>query len=200
MNSESASTHRGQYLVTSCILGVLAAFAASVAVAAAPAADPALASWQRHNVLVEFHNLPKRYSCDDLWYKFHDVLLHLGASPNMNILAYRCEKGLGAQARSPRVRAEFYAPAVVSNPTAPEMRVDARKIRIVPGEPSSIDSSDCALLRQMLSALPGKVLSYRLACRAPLPAHTPFSVTVQSLLPADGRPLQASSEASGARD
>jgi hypothetical protein len=52
--------------------------------------------------LVDLHDLPQRYSCDDLWYKFRDVLLAMGGRPDIKILVYRCERGLpDGQARSP---------------------------------------------------------------------------------------------------
>jgi hypothetical protein len=187
MNQAKVTKRGGQILAAACCLVLV-----WPAGGAATAGSAQAATWQRHNVLLELHDLPKRYSCNDLWYKFRDVLLRLGARPNMDILPYRCERGRGRSAFSPRVRLEFYAPRRL--PAAPaggaSLRVRAQDIRIAPGEPASIDASDCTLLRQMKAALPGRILQFHLACRAPSVSKPPFSITVQALIPVP-QPLQA---------
>lgn len=161
---------------------------------AAPTVDTRPADWQRHNTLVEFRNLPKRYSCNELWYKFRDVLWRLGASADIDILPYRCEQALGDRARSPRVRVEYYVPAGRTGAAAQSAHLEARpeEIRIAPGDPASIDSSDCALLRQMKAALPGKVVRFDLACSAPPATSQRFSIVVQTLMRVEEPSTQAS--------
>jgi hypothetical protein len=151
------------------------------------------AGWQRHNLLIEFHALPKRYSCNDLWYKTRDVLLRLGADTRMDILPYRCERALGPQARSPRVRLEFYLPAVRSGAQASAADFKARieDVRIAPGEPASINNEDCALLRQMKASLPGRIVRFHLNCLAPPRGDPPFSVTYQALRRIDNPAVHA---------
>jgi len=141
--------------------------------------------WQRRDVLVDLRNLPKRYSCDDLWYKFRDVLLRLGAGPRMEILPYRCARSAGPAARSPSVRLEFYVPRPLGRTAASgaDLNVVARDVEIAPGEPQTLDASDCALVRQMRPALPGQIVAYRLPCRAPANSAPSFSLTVRALLP-----------------
>src|SRR4029077_17592497 len=63
---------------------------------------PQPGAWIPFDLVVNLQDLPKSYSCDELWYKFRDVLLAIGARP-ANIIAFRCEKALGARARSPQV-------------------------------------------------------------------------------------------------
>jgi len=145
-------------------------------------------------VIVRLQDLPKRYSCDDLWYKFHDVLLALGARADMRILAYRCEKSLTPeQARAPSVELNFYLPQALPGTERQWANVSAVQ-RIVelqpgkPGKPGKIDAADCELLRQIKSGLlpliPVKVRDYRLACAAPFEGKPPFDLTVQALEPA----------------
>ena len=94
-----------QVLVLSCSLVLLAA---SV-VARARSNDAARpAEWVRHNLIVKLHDLPKRYSCNDLWYRFRDILLDIGARP-MCFHAGICDYGaVATEASSVRVpRNEF---------------------------------------------------------------------------------------------
>jgi hypothetical protein len=184
MNTGSATKRGRQILITSGCLLLLAA--------SANAAPPAVgsrwpATWQRRALIIDLRNLPKRYSCDDLWYKFRDVLERLGASSRMDILPDRCQPSLGAAARSPRVRLEYFVPRKLARNNARNADLSAvvRDVRIEPGQPSSIDASDCALVRQMRPALPGEILEYRLPCRGPGSASPAFSLTVRTLIRQD---------------
>jgi hypothetical protein len=186
MNNGSATKRWGRILATSCCPLLLAA--------SANATPPELgtqwaALWQRRDVLVDLRNLPKRYSCDDLRDKFRDVLLRLGAGPRMVIAPHRCARAAGPAARSPSVRLEFDVPRPLARGAArgTERNVVARNVQIAPGEPHSIDASDCALVRQMRPALPGHIVEYRLPCRAPTRATPVFSITVRALIPQQAR-------------
>lgn len=153
-----------------------------------PAREPAV--WIQHDIVVHLEDLPRRYSCDDLWYKFRDVLLALGARQNMRILAYRCESALGAIARSPSVHLQFELPQAVQGGDVrwADMQANPRTVRLGPGSPASLDASDCELLRQiksgLLPALSDHVVAYHLACQAAPAARHPFSLSVQALVPA----------------
>ncbi|HUI58995.1 MAG TPA: hypothetical protein VLX90_02160 [Steroidobacteraceae bacterium] len=166
--------------------------AAAVGYSATPdhgIADAQRSVWSPHVLLVELHNLPRRYSCDELWYKFRDVLRALGARSDMNILPYRCERVAGAAAYSPKVQLEFFLPTEVSGAQArwATLRSQARDVTLEPGKPAHIDVHDCALLDQMrstlLPALGDRVTTFHLACQAPPSGTPPFALTVQALLP-----------------
>ncbi|HEY6927353.1 MAG TPA: hypothetical protein VI653_28015 [Steroidobacteraceae bacterium] len=179
-----------------CVLLVLALFASPViCAAAAKPGQPAV--WTERDLIVGFDHLPETYSCDDLWYKFHDVLLAIGARPDMRILAYQCGKGVGQLARSPQVHLHFFIPQAVRGPATrwADINVEPRTVRLLPGHPASIKASDCELLRQMkdglLAALPTKVLQFNLACEAPA-TPWPFSVSVEALKPVPGQARVAS--------
>jgi hypothetical protein len=151
-------------------------------VAAEPSSEPAI--WTQYDMLVDLHQLPKRYSCDALWYRFHDVLWSIGAREIKEILPYQCGSAAGELALSPRVHLRFSLPSVVRSDQA-VLRVASTTIRLEPGEPRSLDASDCALLSQMkdtlFAALPVRVVSSSLECTAT--NHSQFSVSVQALTP-----------------
>ena len=148
------------------------------------------ATWRPYDLIVDLHNLPQRYSCDDLWYRFRDVLLAIGARPDVKILAYRCERSLAdGNARSPRVHLQFFMPELLAASQAKwaELEATPTTVRLAPGNPASLLSTDCELLRQMkdglLASVSQRLVSFNLACAAPQSIRAPFSVTVQALTP-----------------
>ncbi len=193
-------------LVASSMVIAAAAPAASAAQPSPPAATAGLgtpqtgrsrapaplpAAWIRHDVIVALNHLPKRYSCDDLWYRFRDVLLAIGARADYQILPYRCEKSLGPRGRSPQVQLTFWLPEVLSGAQQKwaDLSVVRTTVDLQPGQPSTLDASDCELLRQikaaLLPTLPVKVMSYRLACEKPRARHPSFQLSLSALLPAN---------------
>ena len=174
---------------------VLAILAVSVLTWSAQAASPPQpghpATWRPYDLIVDLHDLPQRYSCDDLWYKFHDVLLAIGARPDLEIVTYRCERSQSeSNARSPRAQLHFALPELLSPAQSrwSELQVSTTTVRLAPGHPKSLQSTDCELLQQMkdrlLASLSQRIVSFDLACAAPHPARWPFNVTVQTLTPA----------------
>ncbi len=182
----------------SCLLVCAAAIPAAQG---APAGQPAV--WVPHDMIVDLTNLPRRYSCDDLWYKFRDVLLELGARPDMRILAYRCEAALGPRARSPSVHLRFDLPSPVDRAQArwADVTVTSTTVRIAPGHPASIDGRDCTLLKQMksglLDPLAVKVTTFDLACAAPQRQSPRFGISAQALTPIDTGHRQAAAPTRG---
>jgi len=170
------------------VLLVLTTLAAQAA--PTPLGQPAV--WTPHDLIVGFEHLPKIYSCDDLWYKFRDVLHALGARPDVRILTYQCGKNLGQEAYSPQVQLHFSIPQVVGHAEArwADLHVTAKTVHLGPGHPASITDSDCELLEQMkddlLAALPDRVLNFNLACEAPA-TRWPFGVSVQTFTPVGGQ-------------
>jgi hypothetical protein len=171
-------------------LGSTAALVLIAALTAASAAEtPQAAGWSPHALIVDLRNLPKRYACDELWYKFKDVLLAIGARPDLKILPYRCERRVGAIAYSPKVQLEFSMPHMLSGKQErwAQMRVLTKSVRLEPGAPSHIDDSDCVLLNQiretLLRSIGTTVTDFRLACHAPPASKPPFDLTVKALVP-----------------
>jgi hypothetical protein len=147
------------------------------------------AAWVVHDLSIDLHYLPRRYSCDDLWYKFHDVLLVLGARPDLKILTARCERG----SRSPSVRLQFSTPEFVKRTSTRGIGIDAAAatIRLEPGHPASLNDADCELMRQikdrLLAPVLQRIVSFNLACSAPPSRGGRFNVSVQALKPVNSR-------------
>jgi hypothetical protein len=156
---------------------------------AAPSQTPEPAVWVSHALIVDLHDLHRRYSCDDLWYKFRAVLLTLGARPDMSIAAYRCERKLSAATYSPQVELRFWTPRQVDAKDArwADLRAVPTSIRLEPGAPARLDVDDCALLDQIKSTLlpylGDAVGEFSLACQAPRSSNPHFGVTVTALIP-----------------
>jgi hypothetical protein len=147
--------------------------------ARATEAESAPAVWFPYDILVDLQNLPRHYTCDDLESKFRGVLLSIGARPDMTIVPYQCHS------YSPRIHVLFSLPKTVRGYA--ELTAVDESVRLAPGQPASLSSSDCALVRQMkdtlLADLPIRVISYRFTCITPLSHYSPFQLTVQALAP-----------------
>lgn len=182
--------HKFRLLVLGCVVSVPATMA-SAADGAAPGSSGQAANWAPHDLIVNFHHLPKLYSCDALWYKFRDVLRALGARPDPSIVTFQCGPQIGSLARSPQVHLYFSLPQPVGDDTHwADIEASLRTVRLEPGHPAALDASDCVLLRQMkdrlLAALPARVISFKLACEAPA-GRSPFNVSVETLTPLEDR-------------
>lgn len=171
----------------SCGVCCAALLAAASGHAATGVAQPA--RWRPYALIVDLSDLPKDYSCDDLWYKFRDVLKSLGANPQMTITPYRCGHVKGEPTRSPRVELFFKLPEPVTANEASwhDLYASSAKVNLEPGMPRSFTASDCELMRQikdvLLPALPARVIAYRLPCEAPSRHGPDFRLTVQTLRP-----------------
>ncbi len=151
---------------------------------AAPAATPAppgtAAMWVPHAIIVDL-DLPKRYSCDDLWYRFRAVLLSIGAAPDPKIVPYQCN------GQSPRVQLQFSLPEAVDGAQArvADLRALNDTITLEPGHPAPLDAADCELVRQikdeLFTELPVRVLSSELSCAGAPAGHSRFRLSVKAL-------------------
>ena len=141
------------------------------------------AAWVAHDLRIDLHDLSRRYTCDDLWYKFHDVLLILGARPDLKILTERCD----GVSRSPSVRLQFSMPEFVKRTSTVGMAIDAAvaTIRLEPGHPASLNDADCELMRQikdrLLTPVSQRIVSFNLACYLSPSGRGRFNVSVQAL-------------------
>jgi hypothetical protein len=184
-------------------LAVAFAAATPALTATAPAAAPA--EWRTYAVLVDFSELPRTYSCDDLWYKFRDVLLKLGARAYMTITPYECGVRGGGEARSPRVEVKFQLPQALHGDAVRYAQISAadETIRLAPGSPRSLGPDDCELARQMqqglLAALPVRVTSSDFRCSG---AAESFAITLDAKIaapPSAGPPAPSAATHPAAR-
>ena len=139
-------------------------------------------------MLVKLQNLPKNYSCYDLWYKFRDVLQKIGARPDWKITTHGCFFSGNAPARSPQVELKFYLPQALSPAQArwADVKAMSRTVSLRPdGRPHGLDKSDCGLLKQindeLLPALPVHVLDAHLDCDSPAERQHGYLISVQAL-------------------
>jgi hypothetical protein len=150
------------------------------ATAAATQAPQAVqpAEWSSFDMLVRLQNLPRTYSCDDLWYKLRDLLLELGARAYMTITPYHCGFAGGGPATSPSLELKFQLPRVLSGSEIryAQISVIDEPIRLAPGSPPSLSDKDCDLLRQLqatlVTALPVHVSAASFSCTAAQPSFT----------------------------
>lgn len=154
--------------------------------AAPPTAQPA--TWVAYNLSVDLHNLPTRYSCDELQFKIRDVLLALGARQDLEVLISRCELG----SRSPIARVRFTIPELAGQTSKRGVAVEAAAaiVRLEPGHPASLNAADCEVLRQikdrLLAPMSLPIVSFNLACAAPSSSRPSFNLSVQTLKPLEG--------------
>lgn len=184
MSANATSRYSTGALLAWCVLSWSAP-----TLATAPIGQPA--AWRPHDVIVSLHDLPQAYSCDDLWYKFRDVLLALGARADVKILVYQCGPTAGVLGRSPDVHLQFAAPELLDRDQSKwaQFTAAATSIELAPGQPASLHASDCELLRQikdeLLPELGETVVRADLACAAAKSVHGHFSLTVRTLTPVD---------------
>jgi hypothetical protein len=163
-------------------LAVASGAAATTPVARTVSA-PAPAQWRTYDLLIDLQGLPQSYSCMDLWYKFRDVLLQIGARHYMLIEPQRCQVKGGAAEHSPSVHVKFQLPFQLSPAQArfADTASVHKLIRLSPGQPASLQAADCELMQQLrdelLGTLPVRVTAAAFNCRA---SHVSFTVTLDA--------------------
>ncbi len=146
---------------------------------------PAPAEWETFDILVDFQNLPRTYSCDELWYKFRDLLQKLGARADMTITPYDCGYVGGGQALSPHVEVEFQLPRLLQGAATryAQMSIVQKSVRVTAGSPSSLGAHDCEFARQLIDrffpALPLQVSTSDFSCSSNPPS---YAITINARL------------------
>jgi hypothetical protein len=172
-----------------CAVVALLAAVTAPAIATELASPAVPAIWSRRAVIVDLTDLPRVYSCDELWYRFRDLLLAIGARPYPHILAYKCGTTEAQSTRSPSVQLQFELPDALpaSDSRYADVAAVRSTIRLAPGRLASWTRGDCELLKQvsseLLAALPVHALGTALACPAPGAPAARFALEVQALLP-----------------
>jgi len=162
-----ASNIAGWLKISGCLLFL------ALSMEAAGAATGAATDWVTHSATVRFSDLPRRYSCDDLQSRVRDVLLALGARPDMSIQASEC--AIGPEGYSPKLSIQFSTVAASSKPLD-------RTVRLAPGQ-GSWGVGDCELMRQLkdklLPQLGVQIVAFSLSCLAPAVNSEHYRVIVQ---------------------
>lgn len=174
-----------------CVLATVACALGLFGLWPAAHADPVRAAegqpalWRTYDMIVNLQNLPRTYTCDQLWYEFHGILLQLGAWPySVSILPYHCSPSPSGYLRSPDVEARFQLPIFLHGAAAKSAPTKAieRTVRLAPGAPKILQTSDCQLLRQiaqtMLASIQARVDETHFDCAGPPRRAAGFSVSV----------------------
>jgi hypothetical protein len=168
----------------STLVGItLVALAGAAVVSAEGAAI--LAYWAPHNEIDEPPQLTRPYDCDDLYYKYRDVLLKLGAR-GLKIYTYGCIRHGQAESGQPRVNLSYSVPR--ERPGGPGIPAQRKSVTLKPGDPKSLTSDDCALLNNMrqtvIAAIASKIDAHGLDCGSS-GGQKHFELTVETLLPVE---------------
>jgi hypothetical protein len=176
----------GRRCVSAIIAGALFAGGAASWADSSPGV-PAI--WAPYDMIINLDQLPKQYSCNDLWYKFRAVLRVIGAQRISETLPYDCGKGRADHGLSPKVHIVFALPDAATGIQAryPDMRADSAEIRLEPGHPPRLDESDCGLVQQinntLIQAIPLHVVRARWNCAATDTGPSHYELTLQVLKP-----------------
>ena len=167
-------------------MALAASTAGSAAVTPAPGSGSP-AQWRTYDLLIDLQQLPRSYSCTQLWYKLRDVLLDIGARRYMLIEPYACAAAGKPATLSPRVHLKFQLPFPLAGADTryAEFTSLSKTIHLAPGEPASLERDDCALMDQLrgllLAAVPVRVSSATFRCGSPSPS---FAITVAAAVAA----------------
>jgi hypothetical protein len=172
-----------------CFFGIAVASQAALALAAGQATPTptTAAEWMPHELIVNLSDLPRAYSCNDLWYRFHDVLAAIGARES-RILTYDCRDTAAHAHASPKVELKFQFPTPLSGADTQfaDFTANPSTVRFAPGSPRSLTADDCEFMKQMTAGLLQALDLHpeaKFRCAAAAPAER-FAVTVRVLLPA----------------
>jgi hypothetical protein len=145
------------------------------------------AAWVPHDVIVAYRDLPRAYTCDELWYKVGDLLRALGAWNAVSITPYDCKPSTPSDGHSPKLEVRFLTLRSLEPQNARWAQAQAatETIVVAPGHPKSLTGADCELLEQTQTSLLAVVADMHvvgegLRCKAS--ATTPFTLSVQTLV------------------
>jgi len=173
------------------LVGLAAASAVHAATAArgSAAAAQTPAQWRAFDLLLDLQNLPRAYTCRELWQRSDELLLALGARHYPQILVYHCGATREESSRSPQVQLQFQLPQALSPSQSryADVTVVRRTIVLSPRQLPSFTAADCGLLKQLSSELfpqtPVRVVGAPLECPAPGAARPRYALEVETLMP-----------------
>lgn len=113
------------------------------------------AAWINRDIELDLQDLPHTYTCDDLWYKLHAILLAIGAREYMSIERFDCGKGASSGGGSQRVHLRFFTLRQVTGDQVrwANTRAMEKTVTLAPGQPVRLEPEDCTLVRQLKGTL-----------------------------------------------
>jgi len=180
-------------LTLTAALAVSASLPAAGPKATAAPAGTTPAEWMTHRILVSLSDLPRGYTCNDLWYRFKDVMFAIGAQ-QLQILTYNCADKNPQSHGSPKVELKFQFPTALTgdNVRYADFQGTTTSVRLAAGHPASLTADDCALVQQMAAGifapLGVKTTESKFPCAAPAGEAGDYAITVLALLPPAAAP------------
>lgn len=134
-----------------CVSLVLASACSS---APRPSTPPAitLASWQHHHATFYYYGLTSLYTCDGLREKVKQILLYLGARPDLNVQTTACAR-LTAPVHSAYVTADFDTLSLASSATSRTVKGQWKPFIVEPNRPNFMGMGECELIDQMKASI-----------------------------------------------
>jgi hypothetical protein len=111
-----------------------------------------LASWQHHHATFYYYGLTSLYTCDGLQGKVKQILLYLGARPDLKVETTACAR-LTAPVHSAYVTADFDTLTVVSSATSPTVKGRWKPFIVAPHRPNFMGIGECELIDQMKASI-----------------------------------------------
>lgn len=165
--------------------------ATTASAATTTATGTTAAEWMTHRILVSLTDLPRGYTCNDLFYRFRDVMFAIGAQ-QLQILTYDCPDKNPQPHGSPKVELKFQFPTALTgdNVRYADFQGTTTSVHLAPGSPASLTADDCTLVQQLAAgvfdALSMKVTQSKFQCAAGEGGG--YAVTVLALLPPAAAP------------
>jgi len=138
------------------LLGAAALAACTTDNAARQQTGPAFdAVWQSHHATLDYFGLTTLYSCNGLEQKVRELLLYLGARPDLKVQARGCNRGFNVPGHLASVAADFHTLAPASGSAAGAAgstgSVPARwtVVTIKPMVPIWMGYGECELMQQL---------------------------------------------------
>jgi hypothetical protein len=188
MREDTAVRALASYIAGIGAVAALTVQSGRAEVAPANALQPAF--WAQHDEIDYLDNLPRKYSCDELYYKYRDVLLRLGARPGMKIYTYGCTGSKGAESDRVHVDLTYEIPQLAPPTVSAGSTLMARPetVAIGPGDPKALTQSDCVLLKDMrqtvLSSISQKIEATNAPCGGQHPGSNRFALRIQTAIAA----------------
>lgn len=170
------------------VAALVVASASTPARSAVTGAAASPAEWRSFDLIVDFSDLPRQYTCNELWYRLHDVLLAIGARADPQISIEGCGTTAAASSRSPSAHLQFQLPRALAAANAHYAQFPAVSVtvRLAPGTLHHFTATDCELMRQLRALLfpelPVQAVGAEFSCPAGAARHS-FALEVQTLVP-----------------
>jgi len=154
------------------LASVAAAAAALIACATVPTPQgsetPVAATWQHHQITIDYYGLTALYSCDGFEDRVRAILLYLGARSDLKVQMDGCNRAFDRPGHMSSARAVFYTLAPVSGTSTTPVAAQWKRLAVRPMVPYGMGLGECELVRQLQPVVAAdfstRNLDYHTAC------------------------------------